>query len=400
MKNKDIVNVGEIEKKKRKMNKKKMIITISIAVILLVIGITMIVYYSSRDARKFLDQYLFRKNVTQEALNSIELDYNSNVSVFAYNRYICVLAENKLMQYNTSGNLEHELDLEINNPVYSVNNKYIAISEQNGTKLNLISGSEILWTKNVDGTIYQISVNNNGYVNVVLTGTTHKSVIVTFDNEGNELFRTYRSTTTVIDTSISNNNEYLAFAEVNTSGTAIQSNVTIISIAKADEAPADAIVYTYSAEGNKLTTNIVYNGNDKVICMYDSEITTIQNQNNSIITNLSENGKNINFANINLENCIYRAIEENEGLFNTNTVLEIQNVNNGNTSVYTVEGAAKYIYSSNNIIAVSLGQDIEFVNTSGWLLKSYHSTQEAQNVTIGNGMAGIVYNDRVEIINL
>ena len=162
----------------------------------------MLVYYSSSDARKFLDQYLFRKNISQENLTSIDLDYDSNVSIFAYDRYICVLAENKLMEYNSSGKLENEIDLEINNPIYSVNNKYIAISEQNGTKLNLISGSEILWTKTLDGNISKINVNNNGYVSVILTGTTYKSVIATFDNNGNELFKTFRSTTTVVDTSI------------------------------------------------------------------------------------------------------------------------------------------------------------------------------------------------------
>ena len=397
---KDVVNFKDKKNPKNNINKKKMIVSIFIVIVLLAIGITMIAYYSSRDARKFLDQYLFRKNVTQEALDYIELDFDSNIIVFAYNKYICVLAENKLMEYNSSGKLDKEIDLGINNPVYSVNNKYIAISEQNGSKLNLISGSEILWTKTVDGNISKINVNNNGYVSVILTGTTYKSVIITFDNKGNELFRTYLSTTAAVDTSISNDNQYLAFAEVNTSGTAIQSNVKVISIEKAKETPPEAIIYTYSADSNKLIINIEYNGSDKIICMYDDEICMIQNDNSTSLNSLNESDKNINFANINLENYIYRAIEENEGLFNTNTVLEIKNVNNDDTSVYTVEGAAKYIYSSNNVIAVSLGQEIEFISTSGRLLKSYSSTQEAQEVVIGNGMAGVVYSDRIEIINL
>ena len=102
---KNIVNFEGEKKPKKNINKKKMIIAISIGVILLIVGITMLVYYSSDDARKFLDQYLFRKNVTQEKLDSIELDYDSNISVFAYNRYICILAENKLMEYNSSGKL-------------------------------------------------------------------------------------------------------------------------------------------------------------------------------------------------------------------------------------------------------------------------------------------------------
>lgn len=395
---KDIVNING--KKNRNINKKKMIIAISIGVILLIIAITMLLYYSSRDVRNFLDQYLFRKNITQEKLNSIELDYNSNVNVFAYNKYICVLAENKLIEYNTSGNIVKEIELEISDPVYSVNNKYLAISEKNGSKINLISNSEILWTKDVDGQISKISVNENGYVSLIITGTTYKSVISLFDNKGNELFKTYLSTTTAIDTDVSDNNQYMAFAEVNTAGTTVQSNVKIVSIEKAKETPSEAITYTNESSSNKLILNIEYQGNDKVVCMYDDEITIMQNESNDNIMSLNEDGKNINFANINLNKNIYRTVEETEGFFNTNTVLEIKDIDSGKVTVTPIEGAAKYVYSNNEIIAVNLGQEIEFINTSGWLLKRYYSSQEIQNVIIGNKMAGIVYKDKVEIINL
>ena len=391
---KDIVDFENKEKKK--ISKKKLAITISVIIILAIILITMLVYFSSRDARGFLDTYLFRKNVTQEKLDSINLDYDSNVSVFAYNKYICVLAENKLMQYNSSGKLDKEISLEINNPVYSINNKYIAISEKEGSKLYLISGSEILWSKEVDGKISKISVNNNGYVSAILTGTTYKSVIATFDKDGNELFKRYLATTTAIDTCISNDNKYLAFAEVNTSGTTIQSNIRVVSV----DNPSEAIVNSYSADNGKLIINIEYSSNNKIVCMYDDEITLLSDGQSASIMSLNEKGKNINFANINLDGYIYRATEENEGLFNTNTVIEIQNVANNKVSVYTIEGTAKYIYSFNNVIAVNLGQEIEFINTNGWLLKNYTSSQEVQNIVIGNGIAGIAYKDKVEIINL
>ena len=395
---KDIVDIRT--GKEKSVNKKKMIIAISIGIILLVIGITMLVYYSSSDARKFLDQYLFRKNITQEKLSSIELNYNSNVNVFAYNKYICVLAENKLIEYNNSGEVEKEIDLEISDPVYSINNKYLAISEKDGTKINLISGSNILWSKDVDGQISKVSVNNNGYIGLILTGTSYKSVIAIYDNDGNELFKTYLSTTTAVDVDISDNNQYMAFAEVNTTGTTIQSNVKIVSIEKAKETPSESIVYTNEAETNKLILGIKYQGNDKLVCMFDNEITVLQNEKSTSIMNLDEEGKNINFSNINLDKNIYRTVEETEGLFNTNTVLEIKNVDSDKLVVYTIEGAVKYVYSYNNIIAANLGQEIEFINTSGWLMKRYYSTQEIQNIVIGNNIAGIVYQDRVEIINL
>ncbi len=392
---KDIVDLNEKIKPKKKINKKKIIIAISISIILLIVAITALMYYSSRDARKFLDKYLFRKNVTQEKLASIDLDYNSNVNILAFNKNICILAENKLMKYNSSGKLENEIELKISNPVYCVNNKYLAISEQNGSKLYVISGSQILWTKDIDGQISKINVNENGYVSVILTGTSYKSVIVIFDKDGNELFKRYLASTKAVDTSISSDNKYLTFAEVNTVGTTITSTVKIVSI----ENPEEPVIYTYTADSNKLIINIEYN-KDSIICMYDDEIAMIKNNNNSSVISLNEKGKNINFANINLSNHVYRAIEENDGLFNTNTILEIKNTENEKLIVYTIEGAAKDIYSYNDIIAVNLGQEIEFLNTSGWLLKRYTSEQEVQNVVIGNGIAGIIYKDKVEFINL
>lgn len=402
---KNIIDFKREEKKiknknKRKMNKKKMIITISIIILALVIGITMLLYYSSRDVRNFLDQYLFRKNVTQEKLESIELDYDSNISVIAYNKYICILAENKLMEYNSSGELEHEINLEINNPVYSVNNKYLAISEQNSSSLNLISDSKILWTKNVDGNISKINVNEKGYVSVILTGTAYKSVIVVFDKDGNELFKSYLAKTIAVDTSISNDNKYLAYAEVNTTGTTIKSNIKVLSIDRAQNDQEDPVIYTYSADNNKLIVNIEYHKNGQLTCMYDTEISSIKDENSTVLMDLTEKGKNINFCNINLDNNIYRAVEENDGLFNTNTIIEIRETENDKTTVYTVEGVAKDINSFNNVIAINLGQEIEFINTKGMLLKRYNSVQEVQNVVIGNGIAGIIYKDQVEIINL
>ena len=400
---KNIIDFKIEEKKvknKRKINKKKMIITISIIVLALVIGITMLLYYSSRDVRNFLDQYLFRKNVTQEKLESIELDYDSNINVIAYNKYICILAENKLMEYNSSGKLEHEINLEINNPVYSVNNKYLAISEQNSSTLNLISDSKILWTKNIDGNISKINVNEKGYVSVILTGTAYKSVIVVFDKDGNELFKSYLAKTIAVDTSISNDNKYLAYAEVNTTGTTIKSNIKVISVDRAKNDQEDPMIYTYSADSNKLIVNIEYHKNGQLTCMYDTEISSIKDENNTVLMDLTEKGKNINFCNINLDNNVYRAVEENEGLFNTNTIIEIRETGNDKTTVYTVEGVAKDINSFNNVIAINLGQEVEFINTKGMLLKRYSSVQEVQNVVIGNGIAGIIYKDKVEIINL
>lgn len=396
----DIIDFQNIDKLPKK-NRKKKIIVFTIVIILAILIITMMILYSSnKEVRKFLDQYLFRKNVSEEKLVSIQLDYDSNVNVFGYNKHMCILAENMLRQYNTSGELVSEIKLEINNPVYCVNNRYLAISEKNSSKIYLILDSKIVWEKEVDGNIAKLDVNKNGYISVVLTGTTHKSVIVTYDAKGNELFKTYRASSIVLDATVSPDNENLAFAEINASGTIVQSNIQILSIEKAKTTSSDYIVYTYEAPANSLITNIEYQSKNKLVCMYDNEIHVINNNQDEVIVKLQENDKKINNADIKLTNHVYRSIEKSTGLFQADTTIEIINIENRKECIYTVEGVAKSIECYDSIIAINLGQEIEFINTSGWLVKKYTSSQEVQKITIANGLAGIIYRDKVEIINL
>ena len=384
----------------KKLNRKKFI-TITVCVVILIIFIvTSLAYSSSKPFRQFMDKYIFRKNISDEKVTSIPLDYESNVNVFVYNKYICVLADSMLREYNASGNLTSETKLEISNPVYSINNKYLAISEKDSNKIYLIEGSKILWQQEVDGNITKLDVNKNGYITAILTGTTYKSVIATFDNKGNELFKTYLSNTTAMDATISRDNKHLAFAEINTTGTFIQSNVKIISIESAKDTPSDAIIYTYEAPSDNLITNIAYSSKNKLVCALDNKIIVLKDEQEETLMELEEKDKNINMADIELEDNIYRAIEKSTGLFTADTMIEIMNIDSKKQTVYTSEGVAKSINCYNNTIAINLGQEVEFVNTSGWLMKRYSSSQDIQNIIIGNDLAGIVYEDRVEIINL
>ena len=156
----------ENKPKKINNNKIKIIVTAIIAVII----ILMIILYSTvTPVRKFFDKYIFRKIVSEEKLVSIQLDYDSNVNIIGYNKYICVLAENKLKQYQASGNLANEIKLEISNPIYNVNNRYLVIAEKGSSKFYLVADNKIAWEKEVDGNISKVDVNRNGYVTIILT---------------------------------------------------------------------------------------------------------------------------------------------------------------------------------------------------------------------------------------
>ncbi len=73
------------------------------------------------------------------------------------------------------------------------------------------------------------------------------------------MFKTYLSKTSVTDVTISEDNKYLAIAEIDTSGTLIQSNVKVISIEKAIADNANSsIESTFKSETGKLITDLKY----------------------------------------------------------------------------------------------------------------------------------------------
>lgn len=386
-------------RKDRKLNKKKIYIMIAVFIVAIIITTMAIIYNTNKNFRNFMDKYIFRKDITEENVLVVELEYNSNTNIFSYGKYICVLAENNLNKYNSSGKKEKEVKIEINNPIYDVEGKYLVIGENGSQKLCLISDDHIIWEKNVDGNLNKVTVNKNGYVSAIVTGTTYKSVIITYDAKGNELFKSYLSNTIAVDACISPDNAELAYAEVNNSGTTIQSNIKIISIKEAKEKNTEP-KYTYNANQNSLILRIKYQEKSQLICMYDDSIHKFEEGVDVELTKLDEDNPKISFADIELTNYIFKAYEKSTSLFNADTIIEMQNTSNGKENIYTIEKVAKSVVTYNNVIGVNLGNEIYFIDTNAWLIKRYYSSQVIEKIVLGDGIAGVIYGDKIEIINL
>ena len=92
--------------------------------------------------------------------------------------------------------------------------------------------------------------------------------------------------------------------------------------------------------------------------------------------------------------------EKSSGIFTADSIVNIINSDNKSTALYKAESVTKEIYTSNNIIALNLGSEVEFINTNGWLIKRYIAEQEITNIVLADSVAGIIYRDKIEIINL
>ena len=384
----------------KSLNKKK-IIGFMITAVIIVLAITFsVVYACNKTFRNWADIHILMKSISEGNLSSIDIDVDEDVSVYAYDRYIAVLKDNKLNIYNSSGKSTASLDINISTPVFTANGKYLAVAEKGKQKIYLISGTKTKWSNDIEGTISKVSVNENGYVSVICSGTTYKSVIIVFDQNGNQLIKSYIPSNSVIDSAVSSDNKYLSFAEIDTSGTLIKSTVKTIAVNDSNNSSEITPIYTYEMDTNLLITNLRYHGSKNLICMCNAGIYLLSDGNTQMLMNFEEENKNYTFAGIDLINNIYEIEEVSDGIANQSSQIKIINTGTKKVNNYSINSIAKSTSSAGDNIAINLGTDIYFINTKGWLKKKYSANEEIRNIIVSDRIAAIVFRDKIEILVL
>lgn len=378
------------------LNKKRLSIAIIVAIILVILIIISIIYVFNNNVREWIDKNIFRKEVMQDRATTIELK-EEQANIYAFNKYIGILNKNQFDIYNSSGNKEESLEIQISNPLFDSANRFLAIAESKGQKVYMVSDKTVAWENSIEGEISQVHINKNGYVAVVIVNTSYKTVIQMYSPDGKELFKTYLKSTRTVDASISNDNKYLAIAEVDTSGSVIKSNIKVISIDKASSDPTNSLETTFEGENDNLITNIKYQNKNKLVCMYTDSIHVIENGKDETI--VDKNNKKMIFQSVDLTDNIIYIEEQSSGLFTANSIVNIVNVDSKSTKKYTANSIAKEMYLADDIIALNLGTEIEFINKGGWLVKRYVANQEITSIVVSDNMAGIIYRDKIEIVN-
>ena len=72
----------------------------------------------------------------------------------------------------------------------------------------------------------------------------------------------------------------------------------------------------------------------------------------------------------------------------------------GNEHVYVIEGTTKDMKTSNKIIALNLGKQVNFIDTKGWLKKKFVSEREIKDVIFSDKIAAIIFNNKICVIKL
>ena len=81
--------------------------------------------------------------------------------------------------------------------------------------------------------------------------------------------------------------------------------------------------------------------------------------------------------------------------------MKIKDTNSKSESLYILNNdLPKSMSTSDNKMALNLGNEVQIVDTNGWLLKKYTSTKQIDKIVLGDSIAGVVYKNKIEIIDL
>lgn len=387
----------ELQNRKKNRILKRIILAI-LVLLTIAIGIFIYEYYRNLDFRQWCDENVLKKEIMQEDTKSIELDGDENTKVYSYEKYICVFRKKTLEFYNKMGTQSEKMELDINEAVFTTAGRYMAICENNGQKFYLICGKEKLFESEIEGNITQIKVSRNGYVALVISNTSYKSIVDVFDKDGNEIFKTNLVSSRVADICMSQDSKLLAIAEVDLSGILIQSKIQVVSMELAQNRPNEAILYKYEAPTDKLIMNIEYQEQNKLVCMYNDGIECLQ-ENKSTELAKFEN-RQLAFTTIELNNSIVFVEEVSTGEYTADTKVKIINSETSKETEYITKNVAKSILTSNNKIAINFGTELHIIDKNGFLVKKYISDSEINNIVMTDALVGIVYKDKIQIINI
>jgi len=378
------------------MKKKKKIIVLIILLVGIIFAVTFGLYTGDENARTWIDKNVFRKDLSEEDLPYIDIDENESLEVITYDEYVATFSENTLTIYDSNAKFKTTLNLSIAIPIYKAKGKYLLIGDQGNSNLYLINGETIQWSKELEGTINNIAVNSSGSTGVVYEGTSYKSVIAMYNYSGEEIFKTFLSSTLATDVIISNDNKYLSFVEMNTAGTVIDSKVKTVAIDKVRSDPDSAIIYTYTAKQNEVIIKIAYD--NKKIIVYTDEGMYVYYEGQ--IEEIVAFEKNVSFADINIDGhiCIIEEVAEN--ILDNQYNVRIVDIDSEKESLYQLKSAVRSINCNSKIIAACTGNEISFINSSGWLVKKFSSTQNIKSVEMGEKLIAIVFKNKIEILKI
>lgn len=387
------MRIYKFDEIKSKMNKKKIIILVIITIVILFLTLYKFCY----PFRQLVNNICSITPSINLNLTTIYVDNESINGIVGYDKYFSVLSQNKLLTYTTKEKADFETNVKITDMISSNAGRYLAIAQNNATDLYLFNGDLLKYEINTTGNINKIAVNKNGYVAVSVSKSGYRSTIVLYNPDGQEIFTTYLVNTYANDIKISDNNKYLVFSEIDTTGIQPVSKVKFIQI---DKVGTDNYIIDTEKENNVIISKLDFHNNNEVIYLTDTKVKKINiNGEKTDILDITTN-KNILNIDISLGNHIIIVEKNADTLFKNANNINIYDLSGNLVSTYQIDSTVKKLIVNDNVICANIGQTAYFITASGRLINKYEANTDIKNIVIyDNGtMAALIYRNKIELM--
>ncbi len=326
-----------------------------------------------------------------EIAGSVMLDNYYVITGTASN--LVVVGNNYIRGFDANGKENFDESVSIKNAVTSAKGDYCIVGEKEGSKIYMINANAKIWESEIQGSIYAVSVNKNGYSAIIYKQTGYKTLIKVLSPQGEEVFTSYLASTYAVDAEISNDNKTLAIAEINTEGINAESDIKIIDINRLEQDNVKAIPLDKAS----LITNIEYTNKNDLLIQTNNNIQLFDGENLSAIS--GKFSDDTYFASIeNFSEAVLIDRVEN-GLFDVKYKVEVLDTN-GNKKEHMLERLPTMVKVQKNRIAVMAENQLLILNANAKLIKRYEVTGSVKDICLfdeGESLA-IIYRDKIEFI--
>ena len=161
--------------------------------------------------------------------------------------------------------------------------------------------------------------------------------------------------------------------------------------------PQNSTEKKYSAEQGKILIDVRYADSNNIIAMYDDNVIRYNDKEEKEIFKIEK--ENI-FVDISAQNKVVSFAKESSGLFSFEYKVTIKDSDNERENIYVLNTSIpKKVIVNKKVIGMNFGTQVKIINSNGWLLKEYKSSKQIKDLVLGTGIAGIVYKDKIEIID-
>nr|QGT51016.1 hypothetical protein Firmicute1046_0920 [uncultured Firmicutes bacterium] len=299
----------------------------------------------------------------------VDIEPGTSYQTLAYDKNVLLMSGEGVRAFNTAGQEVWKIQTANTNPFIDVAGKYLLIGEMAGKSFSVYSGNKELRTCKPENTLISAKLNKNGYVVMLCEEAGYKGLAVVQNPRGNEIFKWHSGEGYVVDAALSDDNRYLAVAQIMTNKEKVYSRMIFFDIEKNEQVAAE--------EREDCIIAKVQFSNGGWVTVSDTEFLGFT-KTGKLKYEVGFQGRTVSAFQIDNPNNMVFAFINNQN----NTVLEMYDKNGKLRGSYAASGELKNLSVEGEVILCSQLRSVMYIDPAGRMRKSESISHDMKSIQL------------------